>query len=122
VKKSTQSLVACLFVAVIFAPLIVGMFGYKPKAIENRPLTEFPAMRDMFSDPKFLDRAKEALTDHLSLRAEVVTAGAWLDMALFKLSYNPIVKVGNRIGCSRRRKFMMDAKIPSRQRWTGLNS
>jgi hypothetical protein len=67
-RKRSPLLVSSLFVAVIFAPLIVGMFGYQAKEIGNRSLTARPAMRDMFSDPKFLARLKEALGDHLPLR------------------------------------------------------
>jgi hypothetical protein len=93
--KRTQLLVAIIFVAVIFAPLIVGTTtGYQAREIENRGLTEFPALGAIFSDPKFLDRVKEALGDHLPLRAEMVRRGAWLDMTLFDHSYNPTVSLG----------------------------
>lgn len=92
-KRRSQLIVAGLFVAVIFTPLIVGMLGYKPKEIENHGLVGFPPLGDAFSDAKFLDQLKQATMDQLPLRAEMVRAGAWLDKTLFNHSYNPTVGV-----------------------------
>jgi acetyltransferase AlgX (SGNH hydrolase-like protein) len=92
-SKRTQLIVAGLFVAVIITPLIVGALGYTPKDIENNGVSDFPPLSDI-GDPKFFDRLKEALVDQLPLRAEMVRAGALIDMALFNHNYNPDVKAG----------------------------
>lgn len=92
--RRTQLIVSGLFLAMLFAPLVAGAFGYQPKQIENRAIANFPPLRNMFSDAEFLDHLQRAADDHLPLRAEVVAAGAWVDMTLFKVSYNPLVKIG----------------------------
>jgi len=94
-RKRTQFAVAGIFVAMIFAPLIVGLtIGYKAREIENHQLIDFPAPLDLFSDTSFLYRFKGALGDHLPLRTEMVEVGAWVDLALFNHSYSPQVSVG----------------------------
>jgi acetyltransferase AlgX (SGNH hydrolase-like protein) len=93
--RRTQLIVSGLFLAMLFAPLVAGAFGYQPKAIENREIADFPPLRNMFSDAEFLDHLQRAANDRLPFRAEMVTAGAWVDMSLFKVSYNPLVKIGN---------------------------
>jgi hypothetical protein len=93
--RRTQLIISGFFLAMLFAPLVAGAFGYQPKAIENREVANFPPLRNMLSDAEFLDHLQRAANDRLPLRAEMVNAGAWVDMTLFKVSYNPLVKIGN---------------------------
>jgi hypothetical protein len=92
--RRIQLIVAGIFLATLFAPLVAGIFGYQPKKIENREIADFPPLRKMFSDAEFLDHFRQAANDRLPLRAEMVRVGSWLDITLFNHSYNPMVRMG----------------------------
>ena len=80
---------SCFFLGVL------GVLGVEGRAIENRRLTEFPAIgRSSVVDQDFYGAMSGFLTDHLPLRDLLVRANSLIALHVWKDSPNPNVHVG----------------------------
>jgi hypothetical protein len=95
--KSTEARVfACLFVVFIAWPPVLGLLGVRGRAIENRRLTERPAMSvSRLADQAFYEQLSDYLNDHLPLRDVMVRANSRLAIHVWKDSPNPDVHIGS---------------------------
>ena len=86
----------CLSIpVVVFLPGVLGVLGVEGRAIENRRLTEFPAIGpSSVVDQDFYGAMSGFLTDHLPLRDLLVRANSLIALHVWKDSPNPDVHVG----------------------------
>lgn len=86
---------ASVFLVVVFLPGVLGVLGVEGRAIENRRLTEFPAIGpSSVVDQDFYGAMSGFLTDHLPLRDLLVRANSLIALHVWKDSPNPDVHVG----------------------------
>jgi alginate O-acetyltransferase complex protein AlgJ len=93
--RTEARLVSCLFVALIAWPPILGLFGVRGAAIENRRLTARPPFTiARLLDQGFYLQLSDFLRDHLPLRDVLVRTNSFMALHLWRDSPNPEVHIG----------------------------
>lgn len=86
---------SAMFLAALVAPVAASVLGVRPERLENRALTEFPALTsEAVSNPDFYAQVTQALIEHNPLRKTAITTVAEAQYRLLKSVPAANVSVG----------------------------